>query len=187
MRSGNTALPDDAREPINQIDVQIQRQLKRAVAGSNTAWEQAVEIAPVLSKIVNAMNKVHAHKQLDIEQVNATNPAPFYGDSTDLMELLGNVLDNACKAAAHKVRVDVVAHDKFVQIDVEDDGPGIPKEKRQLLLTRGTRLDSYKEGQGIGMAVVADLVDAYQGTLIIEDSELGGARISVRFPTKHHI
>ncbi|MBU3016906.1 GHKL domain-containing protein [Paraglaciecola agarilytica] len=185
--SGNTALPDDAREPINQIDVQIQRQLKRAVAGSNTAWEQAVEIAPVLSKIVNAMNKVHAHKQLDIEQVNATTPAPFYGDSTDLMELLGNVLDNACKAAAHKVRVDVVAHEKFVQIDVEDDGPGIPKEKRQLLLTRGTRLDSYKEGQGIGMAVVADLVDAYQGTLIIEDSELGGARISVRFPTKHHI
>ena len=183
--SGNTALPDDAREPINQIDLQIQRQLKRAVAGSSAAWEQAVEITPVLSKLINAMNKVHAQKQLKIEQVNGDTPAQFYGDSTDLMELLGNLLDNACKAAEHKVRVDIVAHEKFVFIDVEDDGPGIPIEKRQLLLNRGTRLDSYKEGQGIGMAVVADLVDAYQGTLTIKDSELGGAKISLRFPTPH--
>tara|TARA_R110000772_G_scaffold218887_1_gene329461 strand:+ start:2964 stop:4295 length:1332 start_codon:yes stop_codon:yes gene_type:complete len=182
--SGNSALPEDAKEPINQIDVQIQRQLKRAVAGTATAWEQAVEITPVLTKLINAMHKVHAQKQLQIELQTNENKGYFYGDSTDLMELLGNVLDNACKAAKDNVRASVQTQQNFVQIDIEDDGPGIPKEKRQLLLTRGIRLDSYQEGQGIGMAVVADLVDAYQGTLIVEDSELGGARISLRFSIK---
>ncbi|WP_158770547.1 ATP-binding protein [Paraglaciecola sp. L1A13] len=185
--SGNTALPEDAKEPINQIDVQIQRQLKRAVAGSAAAWEQAVDIAPVLTKLINAMNKVHAQKNLNITQKISEPKGYFYGDSTDLMELLGNLLDNACKAADLSVWASVQTNPNFVQIDVEDDGPGIPKEKRQLLLTRGTRLDSYKEGQGIGMAVVADLVDAYQGTLIIEDSELGGAKISLRFTTPHSL
>jgi two-component system sensor histidine kinase PhoQ len=71
-----------------------------------------------------------------------------------------------------------------LQIHIEDDGPGIPKNKRKQLLERGTRLDSYKEGQGIGMAVVADLVSAYQGKLEIKKSDLGGAKLIFIFPIK---
>ncbi len=66
----------------------------------------------------------------------------------------------------------------------KDDGPGIPKDKREQLLERGTRLDSYKEGQVIGMAVVADLVSAYQGQLEVKQSDLGGAKLTLIFPTK---
>ena len=83
------------------------------------------------------MNKVHAQKNLNITQKISEPKGYFYGDSTDLMELLGNLLDNACKAADLSVRASVQTNPNFVQIDVEDDGPGIPKEKRQLLLTRG--------------------------------------------------
>jgi two-component system sensor histidine kinase PhoQ len=103
---------------------------------------------------------------------------------TDLMEILGNVLDNACKAAAKQVTLAVLTNLNKLQIHIEDDGPGIPKDKREQLLERGTRLDSYKEGQGIGMAVVADLVCAYQGQLEIKQSDLGGAKLILIFPIK---
>lgn len=95
-----------------------------------------------------------------------------------------NVLDNACKAAGKQVRLSVLISLNTLVIQIEDDGPGIPKDKRKQLLERGARLDSYKEGQGIGMAVVADLVSAYQGQLEISQSDLGGAKLSLIFPTK---
>ncbi|MFT4746210.1 MAG: two-component system sensor histidine kinase PhoQ, partial [Congregibacter sp.] len=108
----------------------------------------------------------------------------FNGDITDLMEILGNVLDNACKAATKRVTLSVLTSLNKLLIHIEDDGPGIPKEKREQMLKRGTRLDSYKEGQGIGMAVVADLVSAYQGQLEIKQSDLGGAKLTLVFPIK---
>ena len=97
------------------------------------------------------------------------------------MEILGNILDNACKAAQHKIVLKCTMTNQWLQMSVEDDGPGIPADKRLLLLERGIRLDSYKEGHGIGMAVVADLVSAYQGQLNIETSQLGGALILLKF------
>jgi two-component system sensor histidine kinase PhoQ len=100
------------------------------------------------------------------------------------MEILGNVLDNACKAAVKQVTLSVLTSLNTLLIHIEDDGPGIPKDKREQLLERGTRLDSYTEGQGIGMAVVADLVSAYQGQLEIKQSNLGGAKLTLIFPIK---
>jgi two-component system sensor histidine kinase PhoQ len=105
----------------------------------------------------------------------------FYGDKTDLMELLGNLIDNACKAAESNVCIRAQQKNLQLIIAIEDDGPGIPIEHRNDLLTRGMRLDSYREGQGIGMAVVADLLTAYQGQLAIDDSVLGGAKIQLIF------
>ncbi|MFQ3237138.1 MAG: two-component system sensor histidine kinase PhoQ [Paraglaciecola sp.] len=179
--AGNQNLPIDAHEPIQQIDRQIRRQLKRAAAGAVSSWGQGVEVAPVITKLIGAMNKVHVQKTLNIVHQQNDKDCNFYGDTTDLMELLGNLLDNACKAAGHQVQISVYQRTSLLFIDVEDDGPGIPAEKRQVMLNRGTRLDTYGEGQGIGMAVVADLVDAYQGKIQIGNSELGGAKISLRF------
>ena len=179
--AGNRQLPEDAREPIQQINLLIQRQLKRAVIGANSGWEQAIVVKPVLTKLVNALQKVYLDKNLSIDMQYVQNDARFFGDTTDLMEILGNILDNACKAAKQQIRLSCVTTNQWLQLGIEDDGPGIPADKRVLLLERGQRLDSYTEGQGIGMAVVADLVSAYQGQLNIEDSELGGASIVLKF------
>ncbi|WP_293750281.1 ATP-binding protein [uncultured Paraglaciecola sp.] len=182
--SGTEGLPHQANEPINQINLQIQRQLKRAVAGTNSTFEQAVMIKPVVDKLFNAMDKVYVDKHLTLTHDIQHNELGFNGDITDLMEILGNVLDNACKAAVKQVKLSVSTNQSKLLIHIEDDGPGIPKDKREQLLERGTRLDSYKEGQGIGMAVVADLVSAYQGQLEILQSDLGGAKLSLIFPTQ---
>jgi two-component system sensor histidine kinase PhoQ len=180
--AGSQGLPFEAREPSAQIDNQIQRPLKRAVAGTPGRWEQAIEVQGVIQKLFNAMAKVYADKNLQLTVHGTDDACSFRGDMTDLMELLGNVIDNACKAAQGQVRLTVAKELATLTIDIEDDGPGIPQGKREVLLSRGMRLDSYTEGQGIGMAVVADLVAAYQGQLEIQDSELGGAKISLRFP-----
>ena len=182
--SGTEGLPEQAKEPISQINLQIQRQLKRAVAGTSSTFEQAVTIQPVVDKLFNAMDKVYADKHLTLTHDIQHQDLGFNGDITDLMEILGNVLDNACKAAAKQVNLSVFTSLNKLQIHIEDDGPGIPKDKREQLLERGARLDSYKEGQGIGMAVVADLVSAYQGQLEINQSDLGGAKLTLIFPTK---
>ncbi|MFT4747763.1 MAG: two-component system sensor histidine kinase PhoQ [Congregibacter sp.] len=182
--AGTAGLPEQAKEPISQINLQIQRQLKRAVAGTTSTFEQAVPIEPVVGKLFNAMHKVYADKKLTLTHDIQQHELGFNGDITDLMEILGNVIDNACKAAFKQVTVTVLANVNKLLIHIEDDGPGIPKDKRDQLLERGTRLDSYKEGQGIGMAVVADLVSAYQGQLEIKQSDLGGAKLTLIFPIK---
>jgi two-component system sensor histidine kinase PhoQ len=182
--SGTAGLPEQAKEPISQINLQIQRQLKRAVAGTTSTFEQAVPIEPVVDKLFNAMHKVYADKNLTLTHDIQQRELGFNGDITDLMEILGNVIDNACKAAIKQVSLSTFTSLNKLLIHIEDDGPGIPKDKREQLLERGTRLDSYKEGQGIGMAVVADLVSAYQGQLEVKQSDLGGAKLTLIFPTK---
>jgi two-component system sensor histidine kinase PhoQ len=113
----------------------------------------------------------------------------FYGDEGDLMELLGNLLDNAYKWCGGNVRVtaqpvsQALHHRTGLVLEIEDDGPGVPTDKLRAVLARGVRADESVPGQGIGLAVAQDIVRAYQGTLDIGVSPLGGARLSIAFPT----
>lgn len=179
--SGMQTLPEEGKEPVAQIDQIIQRQLKRAVAGAGSRWNKKEPIFPIVEKLTNAMEKVYADKYLTIE-FDLQEGMSFKGDATDLLELLGNLLDNACKAAKSRVLIQGRQTQQYLELGISDDGPGIPQDKKHLLLERGRRLDSYETGQGIGMSVVSDLVSAYQGQLSISTSEFGGAKISVRFP-----
>ena len=176
---GTPDLPRSAQEPLQQIDALIQRQLKRATAGASN-WDKGIEIAPVVKQITNALNKVYRDKSLQISVEG--NDGQFYGDKTDLMEILGNLMDNACKAADRHIRITITEHAYQTDLCIEDDGPGIPPEQVERLLTRGQRLDAYTEGQGIGMAVVADLLAAYEAKLAIGQSTLGGAIFTLSFP-----
>ncbi|WP_218354020.1 ATP-binding protein [Alteromonas lipotrueiana] len=177
---GTRGLPDEAREALLQVDMLIQRQLKRATAGQS-GWQCAVFVHPVFTQLVNAMHKVYRDKDLIIEQ-HVASDLTFYGDKTDLFELLGNLLDNACKAARQQIKLSAYTNEHYLVITVDDDGPGIAHTQRAHLLERGARLDTYTEGQGIGMAVVSDIVAIYQGRLEIFTSELGGAGIRVHLP-----
>jgi two-component system sensor histidine kinase PhoQ len=183
VAAGHNELPAEVTDSLSQIDRIIQRQLKRASAGK-TGWQNAISVEPVLHKLADAMDKVYQEKALTIE-FDIDKQALFKGDETDLMELCGNILDNACKAANSTISVSAKTDSNWLIIRFDDDGPGIPEDKKVILLERGKRLDTYTEGHGIGMALVADLVSIYEGRMKIEDSVLGGASVTVSFPQEN--
>jgi two-component system sensor histidine kinase PhoQ len=179
---GTPGLPSEAKDSLNQINNLIQRQLKRATAGSS-GWDKPVPIAPEVKRLFNALSKVYRDKSLSFQL--SGSEGEFYGDKTDLMELLGNILDNACKAATRTIKVLIEQNQHWTNVIIDDDGPGIHARQSEEIISRGTRLDTYSEGQGIGMAVVADLLAIYEGQLAIETNLNKGARIIIRLPRKH--
>jgi len=166
-------------QPLREIETIIQRQLKRA-ATQKPGWHEPVAVHGIAEKLLSAMQKVHAERQLSFKNDIATDfTLPV--EATDLMEVLGNVLDNACKAAGTHVTIYSETTPTSQDIVVDDDGPGIKASERTNMLTRGYRLDTYTEGQGIGMALVSDIMASYGGKLAIETSSSGGARIRLCF------
>ena len=95
--------------------------------------------------------------------------------------MVGNVIENACKYCLEYVQVRCTQADNMLVIQIEDDGPGVPDNRRQQILQRGVRIDTLKPGQGIGLAVVCDILESYEGQMLIDVSELGGARFTLCF------
>ena len=171
----------DAQEQLDRINAMIEHQLKRAATGASDTWKKQTVIEPVLKSILNAMRKVYHDKHIDF-QYSCDDSLAFLGDKTDLMEILGNIIDNACKACAKQVEINIsVLEKKGLRIEICDDGPGVPEHRRSELLKRGARLDTYEAGHGVGMAIVSDLVNAYHGQIHIDNSPLGGARFTIEF------
>jgi len=180
LQSSPLANDVDAQEQLDRINVMIEHQLKRAATGASDTWKKQTPIKPVLNSILNAMAKVYRDKDI-IFNCTVTDKNYFLGDQTDLMEILGNLIDNACKACRSQVEIEVL-QTKTLSLSISDDGPGIAKDKRESLLMRGTRLDTYESGHGVGMAIVADLVKSYHGLLTISESNtLGGAHFKLEF------
>jgi two-component system sensor histidine kinase PhoQ len=172
---------------IDRMSGIIEHQLKRAAASGGALLGQApVEVAPLLADLRGALLKVYARKDLSIE-LQVPQAAQFVGDRGDLTELLGNLMDNACKWCQGQVRVSAVVDPgaearQHLRICVEDDGPGISAADRARVLERGVRADEKVPGHGLGLAMVHDTVELYGGTLTIDRSSLGGARLSVHLP-----
>jgi two-component system, OmpR family, sensor histidine kinase PhoQ len=172
---------------IDRMTDIIEHQLKRAAASGGALLGQApVEVVQVAGELRSALLRVYAHKDLALELAIAPG-SQFIGDRSDLTELLGNLLDNACKWCRSRVRLTAQVDDhggarERLHIAVEDDGPGIPEADRPRVLRRGVRTDRSVPGHGIGLAMVCETVDLYDGRLEIEASALGGARLSVRLP-----
>ena len=172
---------------IDRMSGIIEHQLKRAAASGGALLGQApVEVAQVAAELRGTLLRVHAGKDLSIELGIAAN-AQFIGDRSDLTELLGNLLDNACKWCRSRVLLRAAADDNAgprerLQIVVEDDGPGISAEDRARVLERGVRADETVPGHGLGLAMVRDTVDMYGGRLTIDTSALGGARLTLKLP-----
>nr|WP_304622148.1 ATP-binding protein [Pantoea sp. Tr-811] len=105
-------------------------------------------------------------------------------DREDVLELLGNLLDNACKWAYSEVHLGVAPMADGYQLWVDDDGPGIPEGQRLQVLERGQRLDEQVDGHGLGLGIVRDIVEAWGGQLALLESPLGGLRVSIALPRK---
>ncbi len=193
--ASNSALASDKNEDQSILDEQIDRmdeiityQLQRASAPQVSFSAKGISLQGIAKKIMRTLSKVYADKQVRIKMDIPEN-CLFFGDERDLMEVLGNLLDNAFKACKQQVWIsaensasNTSLNGPVLTIHIEDDGPGIPSDNHEAVLERGIRADTKTTGQGIGLAVSMDIINSYKGQLKIERSALGGAHFIVRFP-----
>ena len=167
---------------VQRMNQTVDYQLQRAAASGRSTLRAPLTVAETARKLRDSLLKVYADKQLEFT-LKAEPHLRFHGDEGDVLEVIGNLADNACKWADQQVSISLYgdASGEQLTIVVEDDGPGIPLEHRQRLLQRWERGDTTTPGHGIGLAVVRDLVeDVYHGQLLIDHSALGGARITAQ-------
>jgi len=172
----DAGLPEQVREQTRRMDEIVQYQLQRAVTAGASMHAPPIALAPVVDRMFASMTKVHADRRLALGHDIAPGLSARI-DEGDAMELLGNLIDNACKWAAGRVEVHAWRGDGGLYLVVEDDGPGIAEPARLRL--RGERGDERMPGHGIGLAVVHDIALAYRGELRIERAKAGGARMVV--------
>lgn len=168
-------------EHLNRINDIVSYQLRKAATAGKQQLRQARLLHPLLEKIRGALLKVYQDKDIDI-RLDVPSDLSLSADKGDLMELAGNLLDNACKYGRTKVLLQAWLSDRVLKLSVDDDGPGFPDDAIEQLLQRGIRADSLREGQGIGLAVVQDIVSSYDGAVRLCASSLGGARVELELP-----
>ena len=169
-----------AGEQIERMNHIIEYQLKRAAASGRSHLAPPVPIADKARQIVSALEKGYADKHLDC-RIEIDPDLAFHGDEGDLLEILGNLTENAFKWSRGQVVLTArPSGEGRFELRVEDDGPGIPQELAERLLQRGERADPSVPGHGLGLAIVNSVVRAYGGALSIGRSPLGGAAVVVK-------
>ena len=168
------------RDQVALIGDQVERVLARIRAAGPLAAAGRTGLAQVLQDLVFSLDIIHRERGVAIE-IACPEDAVFPGDAADLSEMLGNLMDNACKWAKVKVRITVEAGESLLVL-IDDDGPGIPPARRAAALTRGARLDESVPGSGLGLDIVREIAELYRGSLRLEDSPLGGLRARLELP-----
>lgn len=169
-------------EQLTAMRNAIDRHLSRArVAGLSGAVGARTPVGEVVDGLRISMERLHAERKLVIESLPC-NGLLFAGTAEDLEEMLGNLMDNACKWATRRVRVGGEAQQDRLRMTVEDDGPGIAESHRHLVLARGRRLDESVSGAGLGLDIVRDIAEMYRGSLVLDESPLGGLRAVLDLP-----
>ena len=177
--TGDSQLDDVVRRQTESMNQNVQHYLKRAQAAARAeALGARTEIGPVLEGLARLMGKLHAPKSVEI---HSAQDAVFRGDVRDFEEMLGNLMDNACKWAAREVHVRVETNDGL-RIHVDDDGPGLTPNERAEALQRGVRLDETTPGTGLGLSIVTELAELHGGKFELGGSPEGGLRASLLFP-----
>lgn len=167
---------------LQQIEQRIARELGRARLAGEALPGAHFACANELPELFSTLTMIHGnHLQLDW-QAEPGLRLPW--DREDLLELLGNLLDNACKWADSQVQLQIRKVGEDYQLLIDDDGPGIDAAQREDVLSRGSRLDEQVAGHGLGLGIVRDIVDAWAGQLQLADSPLGGLRVTVSLPVK---
>jgi len=169
-------------EQISRISQQIGYYLHRAsMRGDNALISRELHpVAPLLDSLCSALNKVYQRKGVNIT-LDISPEITFVGEKNDFMEVMGNVLDNACKYCLEFVEISGRQLDDTLHLFVDDDGPGIPESKRALVFDRGQRADTLRPGQGVGLSVAREIVEQYDGQIKASGCELGGTRMEVIF------
>ncbi len=177
-------------EAASTISVQVERMRRqvdyhlaqaRAATPGNVPGARCF-VLPAVEGLARTMLRIYAGRGLKVD-LDVPPEHSIRGQLEDLEEMLGNLLDNACKWAKSRVEIQSVQENGAVILTVDDDGPGLPPAMRERVLQRGVRADEASPGSGLGLAIVRDLAELYQGTIALEDSPLGGLRARLRLPT----
>jgi signal transduction histidine kinase len=167
-----------AGQQLNRIRLLIDRELKRARLSGERSINQKFNAKVDLPDLLEVLRKIYQGRALKIEACYKDTCPPF-GDREDMLELLGNLLDNACKWAAGNVLCQIHSTDQMIAV-IEDDGAGLEESELQSLMQRGSRLDESAEGHGLGLAIVHEVVQLYQGEILFDRSpQFGGLRVKV--------
>jgi signal transduction histidine kinase len=162
-----------------QVDYHLAQ--ARAAAPGKAPTAQC-PILPSVQGLTRTLLRIYADRGIAID-VDVSPDHAVRGQSEDLEEMLGNLLDNACKWAKSRVKIHSGRQNAAILITVDDDGPGLPASMREHVLLRGTRADETAPGSGLGLAIVRDLAELYSGTIVLEDSSMGGLRAILRLPS----
>ena len=168
---------------------QVARHLERARLAARVAVIGTVtDVRPVVFALARTMEKIHHHRGVVID-IDAAEGARFRGEQQDLEEMVGNLVDNACKWAQSRVAVEVFSEKpdprddrRVVRIVVDDDGPGLSPQQREQVARRGRRLDETKPGSGLGLSIVVELASLYGGGLTLGTAPIGGLRVELVIP-----
>jgi two-component system sensor histidine kinase PhoQ len=181
------AFTDTVQEQVRRMDAIVQHQLRRAAAAGHRTLGQTVGVPRLVERLSRSLQKVYRDKGVQVE-LRLDPVSRFFGDEADLMEVLGNVLDNAFKYGRRRVRVSSAelgaegGSRPGLDLHVEDDGAGIDPARVKEVMQRGRRMDQSVPGQGIGLSVAREILDVYDGEVEIGRSELGGADVRLTFP-----
>ncbi|WP_186301604.1 ATP-binding protein [Denitromonas halophila] len=170
-------------EQVGDARRQVDYHLARARAAA--AVQQAglkTPLRPVLDGLIRVMSRLHAERNLHIAVADVADTLTCRGDTQDLQEMLGNLLDNACKWAATQVAISAAIHDGQLAVHIDDDGPGLSEAQRSAVLARGVRADEHTPGSGLGLAIAHDLARVYGGDLRLDTAPLGGLRATLQLP-----
>ncbi len=182
--SGDSALDQLVRRQTEAMHANVDHYLKRAQAAARAQSLGArTEVGPVVEGLVRLLNRLFQDKGLYVTSELSGEPV-FRGEKQDLEEMLGNLMDNACKWARTRVtvRVDGAAAGPLI-IHVDDDGRGLSTQDRETALKRGVRLDETAPGTGLGLSIVTELAELYSGQLTLSESPAGGLRASLELPS----
>jgi signal transduction histidine kinase len=167
---------------LEQVQQRLNRELNRARLSGDALPGALFDCDEELPGLLATLNMIHGEHLALSYRARPGLQLPW--DREDLLELLGNLLDNACKWADAEVRLSVVETSGGFELSVEDDGPGIPRDQRAQVFSRGTRLDEQTDGHGLGLGIVRDIVDTWGGVLRLEESEWGGLKVVIELPRR---
>lgn len=175
------SLPRLVREQVDAMRLQVDAYLDRArIAAVRQTARARAPVAPIVDRLVRTMRKLAP--AIEFEAMPVAPDCIFAGDASDLEEMLGNLLDNASRFAAAQVRVAAAVEGGSLVCTVHDDGPGLSDAEIERATARGVRLDERRSGSGLGLSIVCDIVEAYDGALEMDRSPLGGLRVRLSLP-----
>lgn len=181
-QTGDRTLGDAIVEQTARIDDIVVYQRQRAAVAGGSGVTRAIPLRPVIERICSGLVRIPRYEALTVG-LDIDHEHRVRADEGDLYELFGNLLENAFRHAAANIRVTLVAQPSALEISVEDDGPGFSDEDRERLLRRGERADQQHPGEGIGLAVVDEIVAQYDGRIRLGRSSIGGGRVTVQLPS----